>query len=263
MHEMHANETNGQATPHPADDKHIQISHGTRRHLTNGYRPVRRTIKRIHVFSHSHGHILTLLIYILCHQNRCEDMRKGASRHHDTPRVLDHNHHIITDKRTQFMSEKIADTTRVLGIQLRHATTKHAQTIGTLERCHASLKESLKISTGERRRMWHQFIPTATLNYNTTYNSALGCEPIRVFHSRVPYNVLDLKFGLKQGQSKDPTTDAGEEVVQKTRMLHDSANTCYIRKYSTNSTMTGKPQLAPSSKRLLLRPTPPDKQPRI
>ena len=60
---------------------------------------------------------------------------------------------IITDKGTQFMSEVVADTTRVLGIQLRHATTKHAQTIGILERCHASLKEALKISTGERRTM--------------------------------------------------------------------------------------------------------------
>ena len=72
---------------------------------------------------------------------------------------------IITDKGTQFMSEVIADTTRVLGIQLRHATTKHAETISILEQCHASLKEALKTSTGERRTMWHQFVPTATLNY--------------------------------------------------------------------------------------------------
>ena len=49
---------------------------------------------------------------------------------------------VITDKGTQFMSEVMADATRTLGIQLRHATTKHAQTIGILERCHASLKET-------------------------------------------------------------------------------------------------------------------------
>ena len=48
---------------------------------------------------------------------------------------------IITDKGTQFMSEVVADTTRVLGIQLRHATTKHAQTKGILERCHALLRK--------------------------------------------------------------------------------------------------------------------------
>ena len=138
---------------------------------------------------------------------------------------------IITDKGTQFMSEVMADTTRVLGIQLRHATTKHAQTIGILERCHASLKEALKISTGERRTMWHQFVPTATLNYNTTYHSALGCEPSRVFHGRIPYNVLDLKFGLKQNQTQNPKTDIGEEVVQKTRMIHQSVTKHLLHSY--------------------------------
>ena len=138
---------------------------------------------------------------------------------------------IITDKGTQFMSEVVADTTRVLGIQLRHATTKHAQTIGILERCHASLKEALKISTGERRTMWHQFVPTATLNYNTTYHSAIGCEPSRVFHGRIPYNVLDLKFGLKQNQQPNPTTDIGEEVVQKTRMIHESMSKHLLHSY--------------------------------
>ena len=138
---------------------------------------------------------------------------------------------IITDKGTQFMSEVVADTTRILGIQLRHATTKHAQTIGILERCHASLKEALKISTGERRTIWHQFVPTTTLNYNTTYHSAIGCEPSRVFHGRIPYNVLNLKFVLKQNQQPNPTTDIGEEVVQKTRMIHESVSKHLLHSY--------------------------------
>ena len=37
--------------------------------------------------------------------------------------------------------------------------------IGILELTHASLKESLKIMKGERRTMWHQFLPMAVLNY--------------------------------------------------------------------------------------------------
>ena len=167
---------------------------------------------------------------------------------------------IITDKGTQFMSEVVADTTRVLGIQLRHATTKHAQTIGILERCHASLKEALKISTGERRTMWHQFVPPATLNYNTTYHSALGCEPSRVFHGRIPYNVLDLKFGLKQNQQPNPTTDIGKEVVQKTRMIHESVSKHLLHSYIRYKQYCDKKAAAHP---LLLCPTPPGKQPGI
>ena len=123
---------------------------------------------------------------------------------------------VITDKGTQFMSEVMADATRTLSIQLRHATTKHAQTIGILERCHASLKESSKISTGERRTMWHQYVAIATFNYNTSYHSALGCEPSRVFHGRIPYNVLDLKFGIRNAQQTTPPTAPGEDILHET-----------------------------------------------
>ena len=131
---------------------------------------------------------------------------------------------VITDKGTQFMSEVMADATRTLGIQLRHATTKHAQTIGILERSHASLKESLKISTGERRTMWHQYVAIATLNYNTSYHSALGCEPSRVFHGRIPYNVLDLKFGIRNQRPTTTTTNMGEDILHKTQQIKEAVN---------------------------------------
>ena len=58
---------------------------------------------------------------------------------------------LISDKGTAFMSHVIKEVAGVLGITLKHATTKHAQTIGLLERSHASIKQALKIETGERR----------------------------------------------------------------------------------------------------------------
>ena len=138
---------------------------------------------------------------------------------------------VITDKGTQFMSEVMADATRTLGIQLRHATTKHAQTIGILERSHASLKESLKISTGERRTMWHQYVAIATLNYNTSYHSALGCEPSRVFHGRIPYNVLDLKFGIRNQRPTTTTTNMGEDILHKTQQIKEAVNKNLMQSY--------------------------------
>ena len=58
---------------------------------------------------------------------------------------------LISDKSTVFASHVIKEVAGVLGITLKHATTKHAQTNGLLERSHASIKQSLKIETGERR----------------------------------------------------------------------------------------------------------------
>ena len=83
----------------------------------------------------------------------------------------------ISDKGTAFMSHVIKEVAGVLGITLKHATTKHAQTIGLLERSHASIKQALKIETGERRSLWHKYINIAVLNYNTSYHTRIGCEP--------------------------------------------------------------------------------------
>ena len=52
---------------------------------------------------------------------------------------------LISDKGTAFMSHVMKEVAGVLGITLKHATTKHAQTIGLLERSHASIKKALKI----------------------------------------------------------------------------------------------------------------------
>ena len=45
---------------------------------------------------------------------------------------------IITDMGTQFNSQVTKEVAAVLNIELKHATTKHAQTIGLLERIHQS-----------------------------------------------------------------------------------------------------------------------------
>ena len=63
---------------------------------------------------------------------------------------------LISDKGTAFTSTVIKEVAGVLGITLRHATTKHAQTIGLLEQSHASINQTLKIETGERRSLWRK-----------------------------------------------------------------------------------------------------------
>ena len=52
---------------------------------------------------------------------------------------------LISDKGTAFRSHIIKEVAGVLGITLKHATTKHDQTIGLFERSHASIKQALKL----------------------------------------------------------------------------------------------------------------------
>ena len=128
---------------------------------------------------------------------------------------------IITDKGSVFVSQVIHEVAEILGINLKHATTKHAQTIGVLERAHATIKTSLKMASGEYRKQWHKFLPIAILNYNTTNHSSIDCEPSRVFHGRVPHNNLDHKLGLCFNPNITPTIDFAEELLRRTKILYD------------------------------------------
>ena len=128
---------------------------------------------------------------------------------------------LISDKGTAFMSHVIKEVAGVLGITLKHATTKHAQTIGLLERSHASIKQTLKIETGEWRSLWHKYVNIAVLIYNTSYHTSFGCEPSRFFHSRILYNVLDLiKVGSSPKQQPIPTSQFAQDVLDQTEMIH-------------------------------------------
>ena len=56
---------------------------------------------------------------------------------------------LISDKGSAFVSHVIKEVDGVLGINLKHATTKHAQTTELLQRTQASIKKALKKQVGE------------------------------------------------------------------------------------------------------------------
>ena len=133
---------------------------------------------------------------------------------------------IISDKGSVFLSQVIKEVAEVLGITQQDTTTKHAQTIGMLERTHSSLMTTLKIETGEIRSMWHNYNNIAVLNYNTSYHTSIGCEPSRAFHERVPYNVLDIKMVIRPQRIPTPNSQIAEDVLKQT----ESFSTMFSRK---------------------------------
>ena len=138
---------------------------------------------------------------------------------------------IITDLGTQFNAQVTHEIAAVLGIELKHATMKHAQTIGLLERTHASVKTHLKAATGEFRNNWHKYLPLAVLNHNTTYHASLGCEPSRVFHGRIPHNILDYKLGYNPNPRYPPQTDIAEEIQKRMKILLDQTKKNIMQSY--------------------------------
>ena len=130
---------------------------------------------------------------------------------------------IIYHKGSAFLSQVIKKIANVIGITLEHALTKHAQRIGMLEITHASLKKWLNFKTDERRSMWYKFVNIAVLNYNAFYHTNNGCEPSRVFHGRVSYNVLDLKMGIRPQKPSMPNSQFSQDVLEPTDMILQDA----------------------------------------
>ena len=125
---------------------------------------------------------------------------------------------LISDKRTAFSSHVIKEMAGVLGITLKHASTKHPQTVGLIEKPHASIKVALKIETGERRSLWHEYASIAVLNYSS-YHSSIHCEPSRVFHGPIPYNLFDLKEGIRPEKMPTPNSQIDQDVLEQTEMI--------------------------------------------
>ena len=130
-----------------------------------------------------------------------------------------------------FMCHVIKEVPGVLGITLKHATTKHAQTIGLLEQSHASINQALKVVTGERRSLWHKYVKIAVLKNNTSYHTSIGCEPSRVFHGRIPYNILDLKLGIDPQQQPIPTSQIAQKVLDQVEKIHQDVRKDALQAY--------------------------------
>ena len=117
------------------------------------------------------------------------------------------------------MSHVIKEVAGVLGITLKHATTKHAQTIGLLERSRASIKQALKIETCEWRSLWFKYVSIAVLKNNTYYLASFCSEPSRVFQGRTPYDVSDLKMMIRPRQVLAPDSQIAQDVLEQTEMI--------------------------------------------
>ena len=93
-----------------------------------------------------------------------------------------------------FTTKVITELVDKTGIKVSHATIKHAQTIRMIEMSHQRLKQILKINVSADCPQWDRYLNLAVIAHNTTYHQTLKCSPTEVFHDRVPYNALHLKF---------------------------------------------------------------------
>ena len=137
--------------------------------------------------------------------------------------------HIITDKGSAFTSQVIPEMMDKVGIQVSHATIKHAQTVGMIERSHQRLNKILKINVSADRPQWDRYVNLAVMAHNPTYHQTLKRSSTEVFHGRVPYNALDLKFGNPLSPPRNATDT--ESLVDNLNAKFKETHTNIIRAF--------------------------------
>ena len=140
---------------------------------------------------------------------------------------------ILSDLGSVFTSKLIHELTGLLDIQIAHATLKHPQTIGLVERSHGALKRILKLNTDAQWTDWHRYVPLGTFIHNTSYYSSIGCCPSTIFYGREPIKPLDLRFSNKALEiataDADFVTALQDAMLEKFRETKDNIVSSYHR----------------------------------
>ena len=136
---------------------------------------------------------------------------------------------IISDKGSVFTSNIMTELMSAAGIHIEHATVKHAQTIGMVERSHQRLKQILKINVAADSPQCDKYVNLAIMAHNTTYHQSLKCTPSEVFHGRVPFNALDLKISnlLQYRTQETDLTKLIDQVNEKYKQVNDNILQAY------------------------------------
>ena len=79
----------------------------------------------------------------------------------------------------------LEELSTLLEFRIEHATVKHAQTIGALERSYGPLKGYLRNYKNRLPRDWHKCVDLAVFQHNTSYHSTIACPPTLIFHGRI------------------------------------------------------------------------------
>ena len=108
---------------------------------------------------------------------------------------------------TSFVAKLLHELTNLLEIKLQHASLKHPQTIGVVERSHSALKRILKLNTDEEWTKWYKYVDLARFIHNTSSQSSIGCTPRSLFHGREPIKPIDLRFRSHTFAQKKLTSD--------------------------------------------------------
>ena len=139
---------------------------------------------------------------------------------------------VLSDIGTAFIAKVMAELSKLIEITMQYATLKHTQTVGSVERTHASLKKYLEINEKNLKKDWHRYVHLSTFVHNTSYHVSIGCTPTYLFHGRKPLKSLDVRFNLWTLQNLETRYEFTSSMPVRMNELYSAVRDATITAYN-------------------------------
>lgn len=151
---------------------------------------------------------------------------------------------IATDRGTEFISNIVRDTCKILGVTQMTSTAYHHESIGALENAHKTLGSYLRIQCQNNPTNWSSWVPFWSFCYNTTVHSGTNFTPFELVFGKsctLPSNLqnsvdplynfenypLELKYRLQKAHVEARETILKQKYTRNEKLNINSRNVTY------------------------------------
>jgi len=116
---------------------------------------------------------------------------------------------VVRDQGTQFMSDVMAEVSRLLSVQNLVSTPYHPQCNGLVERFNGTLKAMLKKLCAERPQDWDRYLDAVLFAYREVKQESVGFSPFELLYGwtvRGPMSILRELWTNEEPSSEVRTT---------------------------------------------------------
>jgi len=147
--------------------------------------------------------------------------------------------HVVHDQGSQFMSDVMAEVSRLLSIRNLVSTPYHPQTNGLVERFNGTLKAMLKKLCAERPRDWDRYLESVLFAYREVKQESTGFSPFELLYGRTVRGPMAI---LRELWTKEQSSDEVRTTYQYVLNLRNRLEeTCGLVKDSlTKSSVKAK-----------------------
>jgi hypothetical protein len=135
----------------------------------------------------------------------------------DTVRLHGFPSSIVSDRDPVFTGHVWRNLFQLVGVKLRMSTAFHPQTDGQSEVVNKVIAMYLRCVTGDRPRVWVDWLSWAEYCYNTSFHTALRTTPFEVVYDRPLPPILPYKPGTAQTEAAAALLHSRDEILAEVR----------------------------------------------